>query len=173
MNNLTTYPNGCSVVSTYGDVLPVRRIRLAGEREIDYELLNRILILFNEEKPHKQACMDIRKIASMVLSNKSYTSSIINTCFNMNFNRFVNFYRVKDACYHIMSEDNVPVTLLCEDMGFRSFSAFSDAFKRYTRGYTPYRWQQNMAMAKIPAEMKSELKTQEVGYDKVDKEQVF
>ena len=49
MNDLTTYPNGCSVVSTYGDVLPVRRIRLAGEREIDYELLNRILILFNEQ----------------------------------------------------------------------------------------------------------------------------
>lgn len=173
MNDLTTYPNGYSVVSTYGDVLPVRRIRLAGEREIDYELLNRILILFDRDKPHKQACMDIRKIASMVLSNKSYTSSIINTCFNINFNRFMNFYRVKDACYHIMSEDNVPVTLLCEDMGFRSFSAFSDAFKWYTRGYTPYRWQQNMAMAKIPSEIMSDLKTQEVGYDKVDKEQVF
>lgn len=170
MNNLTKCPKCCSVVSTYGGALPVRRIKLAGEQEVDYELLNRILILFDKEKPHKQACMGIRKIASMVLSNKSYTSSIINTCFNMNFNRFVNFYRVKDACYHIMNEDNVPVTLLCEDMGFRSFSAFSDAFKRYTRGYTPYRWQQNMAMAKIPFEMESDLKTKEIGYDKVDKE---
>lgn len=137
MNDLTTYPNGCSVVSTYGDVLPVRRIRLAGEREIDYELLNRILILFDRDKPHKQACMDIRKIASMVLSNKSYTSSIINTCFNINFNRFMNFYRVKDACYHIMSEDNVPVTLLCEDMGFRSFSAFQTRLNG-TRAVIPH-----------------------------------
>ena len=154
-------PEHCSVQSTFRVALPIRHITLAGEREIDFSLLNRILILFDSKRPHKSASVDIRKIASMVLSNKSYTSSVINTCFNTNFNRFVNFYRIKDALYHIVNEDDTPVTILCENIGFKSFSAFSDAFKRYTRGYTPYRWQQNMTIAKIPAYDKIEIQTEE------------
>lgn len=162
------YPGSCSVVSTYGVSLPIRCITLAGEQEIDFKLLNRIIILFDKEKPHKRHCVDIRKIASMVLSNKSYTSAVINTCFNTNFNQFVNFYRVKDALYHIENNNNTPVTVLCEDIGFRSFSAFSDAFKRYTRGYTPYNWQQNVDMMRMQADdCKSVKEEEDDGYDKV------
>lgn len=161
-------PGSCSVVSTYGESLPMRCITLAGEKEIDFKLLNRIIILFDREKPHKCHCVDIRQVASMVLSNKSYTSSVINTCFNTNFSQFVNFHRVKDALYHIENNNDTPVTLLCEDIGFRSFSAFSDAFKRYTRGYTPYNWQQNMDMIRIPADDCKSVKTEEGdSYDKV------
>lgn len=162
------YPGSCSVVSTYGVSLPIRCITLAGEQEIDFKFLNRIIILFDKEKPHKRHCVDIRKIASMVLSNKSYTSAVINTCFNTNFNQFVNFYRVKDALYHIENNNNTPVTVLCEDIGFRSFSAFSDAFKRYTRGYTPYNWQQNVDMMRMQADdCKSVKEEEDDGYDKV------
>lgn len=156
MNNLTMLTDSCVADSTCGVYLPVRRITLAGEQVIDFELLNRIVILFDKEKPHRSSCVDIRRVASMALSNKSYTSAVINTCFNTNFNRFVNFYRVRDAVYHIVNKDNTPITLLCEDIGFKSFSAFSDAFKRFTGGYTPYKWQQNMIMTKAPKDNENE-----------------
>ncbi|MDH3640831.1 MAG: AraC family transcriptional regulator [Gammaproteobacteria bacterium] len=53
-----------------------------------------------------------------------------------NFNQYVNGYRIDEAARRLLSEPGLPVLSIALDVGFRSLSAFNQAF-RTAQGCTP------------------------------------
>jgi AraC-like DNA-binding protein len=53
-----------------------------------------------------------------------------------NFNQYVNGYRIEEASRRLISEPDLPVLSIALDVGFRSLSAFNQAF-RDAQGCTP------------------------------------
>lgn len=78
------------------------------------------------------------KIAKAIGSNSKYVSSVVNECFGKNFRTFTNEYRVKEAIRRFSAEEyaNYTMTAIGESVGFRSYTNFIDAFRRFT-GITP------------------------------------
>lgn len=78
------------------------------------------------------------RLAELVNTQYKYVSQVINEKFNINFNGFLNDYRIKEACRRINSGkfDNLTVEALGNSVGFKSRMSFFTAFKHIT-GLTP------------------------------------
>ncbi len=63
-------------------------------------------------------------------------SGFINARFGQNFNRFVNGYRIQEACARLRAERDRSVLSIALDAGFNSKSSFNAAFKQAT-GMSP------------------------------------
>ena len=70
--------------------------------------------------------------------SRTYISQVINEKFNMNFNNYINEYRIKEARRVLTDEANKNLTIetIALSIGFGSKSSFNSAFKKYT-GITP------------------------------------
>ena len=70
--------------------------------------------------------------------SRTYISQVINEKFNMNFNNYINEYRIKEARRVLTDEANKNLTIetIAMSIGFGSKSSFNSAFKKYT-GITP------------------------------------
>jgi tetratricopeptide (TPR) repeat protein len=94
-------------------------------------------LLFNHE-------FSLEKMATLVGSNRQYVSQIINEDFNQSFSDFVNESRIKEA-RKILSDtryENYTIEAIGKMVGFKSKSAFNQAFKKFT-GITPSFYQQS------------------------------
>ena len=83
--------------------------------------------------------------AAMALkTNTSYLSGLINKDCKCNFNQFVNKYRIEKACEYLRNRkmDIYSVEGIAEMVGFKSKSAFNQAFKD-TTGITPSTFRNN------------------------------
>lgn len=80
----------------------------------------------------------LEKIAKAIGSNSKYVSAVVNECFGKNFRTFTNEYRVKEAIRRFSAAEyaNYTMTAIGESVGFRSYTNFIDAFRRFT-GITP------------------------------------
>ncbi len=67
-------------------------------------------------------------------SNRTYISNLINDEFGMNFNSFVNNYRVQFAIILLKSENTYqkPLNEIADLSGFNSLASFNGAFKKTT-----------------------------------------
>ncbi len=101
-------------------------------------LYNRIIILFEEEKPFQYPEFNIRTLADKVNSNTSYVSAALNKMGNKKFNQLVNEYRIEQV--KILMKENVHYKFTLEHIytnaGFSSQSTFNRIFKEHT-GLTP------------------------------------
>lgn len=88
-------------------------------------------IYLNEE-------LTIGDLAGLLETNTRYLSQVIHENYDMNFNRFVNIYRVKHCKKLIQSGilERVTIEALANESGFRSKTAFYNAFRDET-GMTP------------------------------------
>lgn len=127
----------------YGGYSTYRQdIRLLAEESLGYgsvEIKSRLFKLFEEEKPYLSPSFTIRDLATMLCTNQSYLSRFLNHGIKMNFNEFVNNFRVNEAIALFEENNNLPLSELCARSGFRNVSSFNNAFKRYT-GSTPGEW---------------------------------
>lgn len=127
----------------YGGYSTYRQdIRLLAEESMGYgsvEIKSRLFKLFEEEKPYLSPNFTIRDLATMLCTNQSYLSRFLNHGIKMNFNEFVNNYRVNEAIALFEENNRLPLSELCVRSGFRNVSSFNNAFKRYT-GSTPGEW---------------------------------
>lgn len=100
-------------------------------------LLEKLLILFQNEELYVDKNLNIDCICRRLNSNQKYISHIINEEFGQNFNQFINSYRVKKAM-ELLSEPTCKYTIeaISEMAGFNSKSTFNAAFKKQT-GITP------------------------------------
>ena len=68
---------------------------------------------------------------------------MINERLNMNFNTFINQYRIDEAQKLLIRDPERSVISVAYDVGFNSKSSFYDAFSRYT-GVTPQAYRKKL-----------------------------
>lgn len=79
--------------------------------------------------------LSLTDLAKKVNTNASILSKAINKSFGMNFNDFINFYRVQAVIEKLQAGEQRSQTLLgiAYDCGFNSKATFNRAFKKVTR----------------------------------------
>lgn len=101
-------------------------------------LKKRLLALFEEAKIYTDPGLRIVNISEALGTNRTYISRLINEEFQMNFNEFVNRYRVQEA-ERLLTQDvtnNFTLEHIAEKSGFGSLNSFIRAFKEL-KGLTP------------------------------------
>ncbi len=102
-------------------------------------IINRLILYFEREKPYLDRELKIADVCRRIYTNKTYVSRALNHGASKNFNQFVNYYRIKEACRIFIDDPIIPVAELCERCGFKNISSFSNAFN-LNLGYTPAEW---------------------------------
>ncbi len=114
-----------------------------------FRLRDKMEQLMKEEKLYQEPELTLSDLAKKLHTNSCVLSRVINQCFMLNFNDYINKYRVQD----VMAKMNDPKfsnqTLLsiAFDAGFNSKSTFNRAFLKF-KGITPRSYYQ----ALIPVE---------------------
>ncbi len=107
--------------------------------EVKSERLKNLLIqLFDVEKIYKDPELRISVISEALNTNRTYISKLINEEFQMNFNEFVNKYRIEEAKELLKANNSNLFTLelIAERSGFGSLNSINRVFKAAT-GLTP------------------------------------
>jgi TolB-like protein/AraC-like DNA-binding protein len=106
------------------------------------ELLKKeLLSYFNEEEPFLNPQLNLKLVADDLESTTNKISYVINTAFQLNFNDFINSYRLKHFKTIALDPKNSHLTILglAYDSGFNSKSVFNTYFKKI-EGLTPRAW---------------------------------
>jgi len=103
-----------------------------------FKLYEQIVRYFDEKKPYLNATFSASTLADVLNSNSTYISQAIKVHKKMNFNTFVNIYRVKKAIQLMQEDDEKKYTLqyIYQEAGFQSQTTFNRVFKQIT-GFTP------------------------------------
>lgn len=88
----------------------------------------------------------IEVLAKIIGIHKNYISQTINECFGVNFNMFVNDYRIREARQMLSSTQysNLTIEAIANMVGFKSKTSFNTHFKNVT-GVTPSVYQKNLS----------------------------
>lgn len=94
--------------------------------------------LLDQKKPYLISELTLSQLAAMMTMNAGLLSKVINMGYNLNFNDFINGYRINEVLSRINDQQHKKVTLLgiALDSGFNSKATFNRAFKKQT-GKTP------------------------------------
>lgn len=79
--------------------------------------------------------ISMRELAAELGYEYHYFSALFNQCFGMNFKKFLNVYKVEQACA-LLSESDRSVISVYKECGFSSMRNFNRVFKELC-GYTP------------------------------------
>ncbi|MCL2436106.1 MAG: AraC family transcriptional regulator [Lentimicrobiaceae bacterium] len=98
------------------------------------ELIDKIITVMEDTTLICDMEFSIDKLAELVESNQKYVSQAVNTVFRKNFRSFLNSYRIKEAQRLFSEPDAVNYTIesVALKVGFKSRTAFRDAFKEIT-----------------------------------------
>ncbi|MCH2194362.1 MAG: helix-turn-helix domain-containing protein [Kordia sp.] len=101
-------------------------------------LINDISIAMEVEEAYLNNTLTIYEFSKMVNSNSKYVSQILNSEFGQNFSSYVNSFRVEKSKKLLVSNQykNYTIEAISEKVGFKSKSAFNNAFKNIA-GMTP------------------------------------
>ena len=116
-----------------------------GERKEDSALLTewkpKIEALLKNEKAYEDEALSLTEVAKILKTNPSIVSKVINQGFQLNFNDFVNNYRIEAVKEKLKAGEQKTQTLLgiAYDCGFNSKATFNRAFKKAT-GVSPKEW---------------------------------
>ncbi len=118
--------------------------------DIHSTLKSRLLCLFEEEKVFKNPELRITDVASLLGSNRTYTSRIVNEDFDTNFCDFVNSYRVDYAKKLILEDKDNKLSTndISVQAGFSSESSFYRAFK-LKMGMTPVQYRKSLMVESV------------------------
>lgn len=94
----------------------------------------KIEALIQEEKLYKNPELTLLDLAKKLGTNTSIISKVINQGFQMNFNDFINNYRIEAVKTMFLNEEHKKSTILgiAYDCGFNSKATFNRAFKKHT-----------------------------------------
>ena len=106
-------------------------------------LLEAINSIMENTQEYCESDFSLEKLAMLVNSNKSYISQIINETYHVNFNGFVNEYRIREARIRLTDIEqygNYTIQTISESVGYKSSTTFINVFKKIT-GITPSMYQ--------------------------------
>lgn len=129
------------------EYIPVQAVeteRLSGvvleDKGADYQdIIERLICYFENDRPYLNCDLKIDDVSRRIYTNKTYVSRALNHGMSKNFNQFVNYYRVREACCIYIMDPMNSITDLCDKCGFKNLSSFSTAFSLHV-GYTPAEW---------------------------------
>ena len=107
------------------------------EEKVD-QLLERVKDLLLKEKYYKDPTLSLPQLAKEAQTNPSILSKVINEGTGMNFNDFINRYRVEEMKKRLLDSayDHLSIMAIAFDSGFNSKATFNRIFKQYT-GQSP------------------------------------
>lgn len=105
----------------------------------DYKIIQRLILYFESDKPYLDCELKLGDVSKHIYTNKTYLSRALNFRMSKNFNQFVNYYRIREACRMYIENPLIKVNELCDKSGFKNISSFSNAFHLNVR-YTPAEW---------------------------------
>ncbi len=124
-------------------------INLKQKKDIQLEtiyndLKSKLEKLFENKEVFLKNDLSLSTTSAKLKTNTSYLSGFINQYYKCNFNQFVNKYRIEKACEYLRDRkmDIYSVEGIAEMVGFKSKSAFNQAFKD-TTGITPSTFRNN------------------------------
>ena len=95
------------------------------------ELMMHLEHMMETEKLYRDNELNVDKLAEKVGSNRSYLSRIINEHFGLNFNNYINKYRIEEAVQILSDVDNdVPLKALAFELGFNNLTSFYNSFQK-------------------------------------------
>jgi len=114
-------------------------------QNIQDDLIDKILNTMEDTSIICDTDFSVDKLAVLVQSNYNYVSQTINNVLNKNFRSFLNGYRIREAQRLFSEPDAARYTIesVALQVGFKSRSAFRDAFKEVT-GVSPNFYLQSM-----------------------------
>lgn len=110
------------------------------------ELFLKIEKMMKEDEIFKKKDLTIDALTDMLGSNRSYVSKIINTYSGMTFNNYVNSFRINRAV-ELLTETDMPVKVLVDELGFNSPSVFYRAFQQ-AMGVPPSKYREEVKSLK-------------------------
>ncbi len=104
----------------------------------DELLKERLIECFEKDKIYHHQNLKITDISSLLNTNRTYISNVINNDFKVSFSDFVNTYRIDEAKTLLKSKSASKYTLeyIAEKVGFSSAHSFIRVFKKLV-GKTP------------------------------------
>ncbi len=119
-------------------VIPFIKYQKTGLSESLSEALKlKLTSLMENERPYLESNIRLDDIANQLNISRHHASQIINEHFQLNFNDFINRYRIEDAI-KILERDSLPYSVkeIVYQVGFNNTVSFYKAFKKHT-GITP------------------------------------
>ena len=110
-------------------------IKLLPETNPLDQLKEKLVDHINSKQPFLDPQLTLTNLAHQLNSSPSTVSKTINSCFNQNFNDFINTYRVEAVKKHLQSNQKTHLSLLgiALESGFNSKATFNRAFKKHTQ----------------------------------------
>lgn len=101
----------------------------------------KILKLMQTKKAYEDPELSLTQVAKLLESNPSHISKMVNKGFGVNFNDFVNQFRIEAVKEMLSKGEHKKQTLLgiAFESGFNSKATFNRAFKK-TTGLSPKEW---------------------------------
>lgn len=109
------------------------------------DIFSNLQRLMSEDKLYRDGEITLDKLASLLGTNRSYLSRVINEQTGMNFNKYINKHRIEEAV-EILSDKtacNRTLKSIGYDLGFHSPSMFYKCFSDET-GISPSSFRQRM-----------------------------
>jgi ligand-binding sensor domain-containing protein/AraC-like DNA-binding protein len=118
-----------------------KTFKLANRESKKY--LKEIVGLMEKEKPYLDPDITLSKLAEKLDISKEVLSQVINRELYLNFNAFLNRYRVEEAKKRLRDpkENQFVVLKIALDVGFNSKSSFNAVFKKMT-GISPTQYRE-------------------------------
>ncbi len=97
------------------------------------KLREQLVDLFDQKNIYRKPDLKITEVASLIGTNRSYVSSLINNSFSCSFNEYVNEYRVIEAKKLLTDESKQHYSLnyIAEAAGFGSVGTFIRVFRTF------------------------------------------
>jgi len=96
----------------------------------DEELARNLIDYFEKEKPYLQPDLTLTTVCKVIGTNRTYLSAVINSNFGVNFNVFVNQFRVRYIEDHLKQYPKTTKEELVDIGGFGSISSLKRAMKK-------------------------------------------
>ena len=104
------------------------------EKQISEVDIERVKSFMNSEQPFLDPELNLSDLAKNLNMNRGQLSMVINTGFDMNFNDFVNSYRIKSFQDRLKAGEHNKLSLLgiAYECGFNSKATFNRVFRKLT-----------------------------------------
>lgn len=108
------------------------------DESLEKKFLTRLLEFMEKEKPYMENSLTLKELSLQVDIPSHLITMIINLHLKQNYYRFINSYRITEACRRLISLEylNESILTIALNTGFNSKSTFNGIFRKMT-GMTP------------------------------------
>lgn len=124
-----------------------------GPNEESIALSQRIDAVIVADKPYLNSQLTLERFAELVQASPRQVSTVINQCFEQNFQEYINRFRITEA-QRLLRDPNcqtLPISEVIRLAGFNSKATFNRLFKAHA-GVTPSAYRQQHPLEQLPLE---------------------